>query len=261
MRRSLLLDVLPDDFHRCAATATSVGLVCCKPDPEIDASRVTGIVGCDFGDANTAALSVALCDVPIGSDDGAPAHPPQGIEASLRLINDIKKVWRDLCRKITAIKTGNRSTRGLPRAPRFASSPASTECCDFFSNVAVIPPRKHNAAIVRDELKETTIEKSTPDYKGRTFKMMLQKGSKGQHQRRASDQFQWNDISEIDIPSGYTPQVHPDYLPVIDQELSKRECIYLPCGDRCHHSGGQATDTIASDLFVKHGTPWVAHAA
>lgn len=99
------------------------------------------------------------------------------------LIADLKKERRKLYRQFTAIKKN---------------------WFGFLANVEAELARKHNAAIVREDLTVEAMEKDDPEYKGRTFNKMINHGSKGQYQRRARQTFRWNGVPEVVIPSWYT---------------------------------------------------------
>lgn len=155
-------------------------------------------------------------------------------------IHDLKKSRRVLYRTIAAIKKN---------------------WFGFLSNVEVALAKRHGAVIVREDLTVVSIEKASPGYKGRTFNKMLNNGSRGQYQRRASDKFQWNGVPEIDVPSWYTSRACPTHSVVIDKKHRKGEVIYLPCCGRHDHADAHAADTIATYLFLEPGLPRAAHAA
>src|ERR1039457_2231952 len=89
--------------------------------------------------------------------------------ATFGLINDLKQARRAIYRKIVALKKN---------------------WFGFLSNIETQLALKYRAAIVRENLTVLTAEVDSPEYKGRTFNKMLNNGSKGQYQNRASDKFE-----------------------------------------------------------------------
>jgi hypothetical protein len=145
-------------------------------------------------------------------------------------IQDLKKARRALYRKITAIKKA---------------------WFGFLSNVEITLAQKYNAAVVREDLTVEAVEKEAPDYKGRLFNKMINNGSKGQYQKRATDKFQWNGIPEIVVPSWYTSRTCLKHSRIVDKKHRKGERIYLPCCDQHHHADEHASDTIATYPLLK----------
>lgn len=145
-------------------------------------------------------------------------------------INDLKRARRNLYRKIAAIKKA---------------------WFGFLSNVEIELAKKHNAAIVREDLTVEAIEKDAPDYKGRTFNKMINNGSKGQYQRRATDKMRWNGVPEIVIPAWYTSRVCLEHTVIVDRKNRSGEKITLPCCGKTFHADEHASDTIARYPFLR----------
>ena len=140
-------------------------------------------------------------------------------------ISDMKKARRVLYRRITAIKKA---------------------WFGFLSNVEVALAKKYDAAIVREDLTVAAIEKEDPGYKGRVFNKMINNGSKGQYQKRATDKLLFNGVAELIVPSWYTSRTCLKHSRIVDAKHRKGQAIYLPCCDKRHHADEHASDTIAS---------------
>ena len=142
----------------------------------------------------------------------------------LGLISDLKKTRRALYRKIAAIK---KAWFGM------------------LSNYEITLAKRYQAAICREDLTVTTIEKDAPDYRGRTFNKMLNAGSKGQYQRRASAKMLWNGVPEIVLPSWYTSRTCPRHGHIAEKHHRQGERLHLPCCQRTVHADEHAADVIA----------------
>ena len=140
-------------------------------------------------------------------------------------IADMKKARRVLYKRITAIKKA---------------------WFGFLGNMEVALAKKYDAAIAREDLSVTAIEKEDPGYKGRIFNKMINNGSKGQYQKRATNKILFNGVAEIVVPSWYTSRTCLKHSVVVDAKHRKGESIYLPCCDQHHHADEHASDTIAS---------------
>jgi hypothetical protein len=145
------------------------------------------------------------------------------------LIQDLKKERRKLYRQIAALKKN---------------------WFGFLANAELELARKHNAAIVREDLTVEAIEKDDPEYKGRTFNKMINNGSKGQYQRRASQTFRWNGVPEVVIQSWYTSRSCLPHSVIIEKKHRKGESIFLPCCGVKDHADEHAADTIACYPFL-----------
>ena len=145
------------------------------------------------------------------------------------LIQDLKKERRKIYRKISALKKN---------------------WFGFLANAETELAKKYNAAIVREDLTVEAIEKDDPEYKGRTFNKMINNGSKGQYQRRASQTFRWNGVPEVVIPSWYTSRSCLPHSVVIEKKHRKGESIFLPCCGVKDHADEHAADTIACYPFL-----------
>jgi hypothetical protein len=145
------------------------------------------------------------------------------------LIQDLKQERRKLYRQIAALKKN---------------------WFGFLANAEVELARKHHAAIVREDLTVEAIEKDDPEYKGRTFNKMINNGSKGQYQRRASQTFRWNGVPEVVIPSWYTSRSCLPHSVIIEKKHRKGESIFLPCCGVKDHADEHAADTIACYPFL-----------
>lgn len=121
----------------------------------------------------------------------------------------------------------------------------------FLANVEIALARKYNAAIVREDLTVEAIEKDSSEYKGRIFNKLINNGSKGQYQRRATDKFQWNGVPEIVIPSWYTSRACLRHAFIVEKKHRKGERIFLPCCNRHDHADEHAGDTIAQYAFLR----------
>ena len=149
---------------------------------------------------------------------------------TLGVINDLKKARRKTYRKISAVK---KNWFGL------------------VSNLEISLAKKYNAVLVRENLTVEAIEKDAPDYKGRAFNKMINNGSKGQYQKRATDKLLWNGIPEVVVPSWYTSRSCLTHSQVIEKKHRKGEDIFLPCCDKHDHADMHAADTIGGLLFTK----------
>jgi hypothetical protein len=147
-------------------------------------------------------------------------------------IQDLKKARRKQYRKIAALKK---------------------VWFGFVSNVEVALAQKYNAMLVREDLTVKTIEKEASDYKGRTFNKMIDNGSKGQYQNKASDNLLWNGIPEVAVPSWYTSRSCLTHSVVVDSKHRKGEKLFLPCCDEYHHADEHAADTIGGLMFLQPG--------
>lgn len=186
-------------------------------------------------DLNYNALAEAkktiVSDLGLGPEDRItpemkPEHPlVREFLLLLGLIHDLKKARRDIYRKIVAIKTA---------------------WFGMLSNVEIRLAQQYRAALVREDLTTETIEKNSPVYKGRTFNKMLNNGSKGQYQNRATDKLLWNGVPEIVVPSWYTSRACLTHNLIVDKKHRKGEAIFLPCCDKHDHADEHAADTIAS---------------
>ena len=145
------------------------------------------------------------------------------------LIQDLKKERRKLYRQIAALKKN---------------------WFGFLANAELDLARKHNAAIVREDLTVEAIEKDDPEYKGRTFNKMINNGSKGQYQRRASQTFRWNGVPEVVIPSWYTSRSCLPHSTIIEKKHRQGESLFLPCCGVKDHADEHAADTIACYPFL-----------
>ena len=94
------------------------------------------------------------------------------------------------------------------------------------------------------------VEKDDPEYKGRTFNKMINNGSKGQYQRRASQAFRWNGVPEVVIPSWYTSRSCLPHSVIIEKKHRKGESLFLPCCGVKDHADEHAADTIACYPFL-----------
>ena len=144
-------------------------------------------------------------------------------------ISDAKKARRALYRKIAQLKKN---------------------WFGFLSNIEVQLAKKHNALFAREDLTVEAIEKDSLQYKGRAFNKLLNNGSKGQYQNRASDKFKWNGIPEILIPSWYTSRTCLKHSTILEKKYRQGERIHLTCCGTRDHADEHAADTIASYLFV-----------
>ncbi|CDQ12076.1 conserved protein of unknown function [Acidithiobacillus ferrivorans] len=120
----------------------------------------------------------------------------------------------------------------------------------FLVNVEAELAKKYNAAIVWEDLTVEAIEKEDPEYKGRTFNKMINNGSKGQYQRRASQTFRWNGVPEVVIPSWYTSRSCLPHSIIIERKHRQGESIFLPCCGVKDHADEHAADTIACYPFL-----------
>ena len=145
------------------------------------------------------------------------------------LIQDLKKERRKLYGRITAIKKN---------------------WFGFLANTELELARKHRAAIVREDLTVEAMEKDDPEYKGRTFNKMINNGSKGQYQRRASQTFRWNGVPEVVTPSWYTSRSCLPHSVIIEKKHRRGETIFMPCCGVNDHADEHAADTIACYPFL-----------
>ena len=158
-------------------------------------------------------------------------HPQAGAFFQLLgRIQDLKAARRALYRKIVAIK---KAWFGM------------------LSNVEITLARKYGAALVREDLTVLAIEKDAPEYKGKAFNKLLNNGSKGQYQKRASDKLLWNGIPEVVVPAWYTSRACVAHGEIVAKRHRSGERIYLPCCGRHDHADEHAGDTIASYPFLR----------
>jgi transposase len=150
--------------------------------------------------------------------------------ATFGLINDLKQARRAIYRKIGALK---KNWFGL------------------LSNIEIELARKFQAAVVRENLTVLTAEVDSPAYKGRTFNKMLNNGSKGQYQNRATDKFKWHGVPEIVIPSWYTSRACLLHSTIVEKKHRKGEKIFFPCCGKHDHADEHAADTIAQYVFLR----------
>jgi transposase len=74
---------------------------------------------------------------------------------------------------------------------------------------------------------------------------MLNAGSKGQYQRRASAKMLWNGVPEIVVPSWYTSRTCPRHGHIAERHHRQGEHLHLPCCQRTVHADEHAADVIA----------------
>ena len=102
----------------------------------------------------------------------------------------------------------------------------------------------HKAAYVRENLTLLAAEKSSSDYKGRTFNRMLNNGSKGQFLRRMSSKLKWFGVPEVVIPSFYTSSTDVRFS-VVDKKQRKGEVFTASTDGRKMDADLHAGLTIA----------------
>lgn len=150
--------------------------------------------------------------------------------ATFGLIHDLKRARAALYRKVAQIKKN---------------------WFGYLANLEVQLARDYGAALAREDLTVQAIEKDSPEYKGRAFNKLINHGSKGQYQRRATDKLQWNGVPEVVIPSWYTSRACLPHAVIVEKKHRKGERIYLPCCAMHEHADEHAADTIASYLFLR----------
>ena len=121
----------------------------------------------------------------------------------------------------------------------------------YLSNVEVRLAKKYNAALVREQLDVVAIKKNASAYKGRTFNKMINHGSKGQYQNRATDKLNWDGIPEIKVPSWYTSRACTTHGTIVEAKFRRGDQIYFDCCQQKYHADEHAADTIATMLFVR----------
>jgi transposase len=84
---------------------------------------------------------------------------------------------------------------------------------------------------------------------------MLNNGSKGQYQNRASDKFEWHGVSEVEIPSFYTSRTCLLHSTIVEKKDRKGEKIFFPCCGKHDHADEHAADTIAQYVFLRPRLP------
>ena len=149
--------------------------------------------------------------------------------AKLGQIQSLKRARRELYRRIAGLK---KSWFG------------------YLSNVEVQLAQKYGAAIAREDLTVEAIEKESPKYRGRTFNRMINNGSKGQYQRRASQKFLWNGVPEIVIPSWYTSRACVRHASILPERKSRDEYLLFPCCGQRFQRDEHASGTIGSVPFL-----------
>jgi hypothetical protein len=168
----------------------------------------------------------------LGTDDlitpemkrGPMAASARAFFATMGLIYDLKKVRKQMYEKIVAVKR---------------------HWFGFLANQETRLAQKYSASVVREDLRVEAIEKGTPEYKGRAFNKMINHGSKGQYQRRASQNLRWNGVPEVVVPSWYTSRSCVWHAVILPQKFRRGERIELPCCGREDHADEHAADTIA----------------
>jgi transposase len=119
------------------------------------------------------------------------------------------------------------------------------------SNQEIKLAKAHNAVIVREDLTVEALEKDAPEYKGRRFNKMINNGSKGQYQNKASDKMIWNGVLEIIIGSWYTSRYCGKHGVIIEKRHRQGEKLFVPCCNKHDHADLHASETIASALFLR----------
>ena len=119
----------------------------------------------------------------------------------------------------------------------------------FLGNEEVKLAKKYEAALVREELSVVAIERRDDRYKGRTFNKMLNNGSKGQYQKRASEKLSWNGIPELALGSYYTSSCCIKHG-LVDGKMRKGERFFCPECKEPRHADENAADTIACYLLL-----------
>ena len=121
----------------------------------------------------------------------------------------------------------------------------------FLANVELALAKKYNAAIVREDLTIEAIEKESSAYMGRISNKMINNGSKGQYQKRATEKLLFNGVEEIIVPSWYTSRICLKHSSIVDAKYRKGESIFFHCCNKHHHADEHAADTIASYPLLK----------
>lgn len=129
----------------------------------------------------------------------------------------------------------------------------------YLANAEVALAKKYNAVIVHEDLTAEAIEKDAPQYKGRVFNKMLNNGSKGQYQRRATDTHAWNGIAERKVGSWYTSRACTTHSQVLHRKHRKGATLNLPCCAKSDHADLHASETIACYLFLQPVSPAPDH--
>lgn len=119
----------------------------------------------------------------------------------------------------------------------------------FLANEEVKLARKYKGAVVRENLDVLAIERRDERYKGRTFNKMLNNGSKGQYQDRASEKLSWNGIPELVVASYYTSSCCIKHG-VVDGRMRKGESFQCAACDEPRHADENAADTLACYLLL-----------
>lgn len=179
----------------------------------------------------TIAFEMALKDGEFITPEMKKQHPQvRAFFVLMGQINELKAARRGDYRRIVALK---KAWFGM------------------LANVEIALAQKYNAAIVREDLTVEAIEKTKPDYKGRLFNKMINNGSKGQYQKRATDKMQWNGVPELVVPSWYTSRVCVRHSVIAEKSQRKGEKIFLKCCGHHDHADEHASDSIASYPFLR----------
>ena len=158
-------------------------------------------------------------------------HPQaRAFFAKFGLINDLKRARRARYRKIAAIK----------------------KCWfGYLSNIEIQMAKDYHAAIVREDLTVTAIEKDAPEYRGRAFNRMINHGAKGQYQRMAKDKCLWNGVPEIPVPSWYSSRYCGEHSTIVEKRYRKGEQILFPCCGQTFHADEHAAFTLGCYPFLR----------
>ena len=121
----------------------------------------------------------------------------------------------------------------------------------YLTSIEVKLAQTYGAVIVREDLTVEAIEKESPQYKGRLFNKMINRGSKGQYQKMGSQKFQWNGIPETIIGSWYTSRACTVHARIAQKKSRQGEQLHLPCCGGQVHADEHASQTIARYHFLR----------
>jgi hypothetical protein len=120
----------------------------------------------------------------------------------------------------------------------------------YISNREVELAQKYKAAIVREDLDIVTIEKESPDYKGKAFNRMLNAGSQGQYVKISSNKLLWNGIHERVVPSYYTSTCCVRHG-LVNRKMRQGGVFKCPECDEVRDADENASDTLGSYLLLR----------
>ena len=122
----------------------------------------------------------------------------------------------------------------------------------WFGYVSSIKARlaaKYQAVVVSEDLSILAVEKSDPNYKGRTFNKLLNNGSKGQYTQRSNDKLDWKGLARMMIPSFYTSTT--DWRDGTVDQQQRQGSVFRAKDGTTSDADLHAAELLARWLFLK----------